>query len=82
MRAEESHVARLGEHDPVRRESPLGVHDRDANAALEHAAVCDEKALGAFACDAELLQYAPNQPPLPLAYGEKWTIVAGAEPEA
>src|SRR3954469_24154184 len=57
MRAEERHVARLGEDHPVGRERPFGVHDRNSNAALEHASVCDEKAFGAFTFDAHLLQY-------------------------
>src|SRR3954467_9183843 len=55
MCAEERHVARLGDNHPVGRERPFGVHDRDSNGALEHAAVCDDEALSAFALDAELL---------------------------
>src|SRR4051812_31057099 len=62
MCAEERHVARLGEDHPVGRERPFGVHDRDSNVALEHAAVCDDEALSALALDAELLQYGSCNP--------------------
>src|SRR4051812_45684228 len=62
MRSEENHVPSLGEHHPIGCERPLGMHDCDADRALQHASVGDDESLHSLARDTELLEHCDRHP--------------------